>query len=75
MQFRIFRCGVCGHRMTVGRPRCGYCHSRKPFYRKVWPYALVLAILAFFAGTTALSFLLPHATEITSEPVRSSQSG
>jgi len=41
--------------MRVSGGRCGYCHSEKTMWRRVWPYGLILLVTVAFVGAAALS--------------------
>ena len=61
MVIRIFNCGVCRHKMRVGQSRCGYCHSKRPLHRTLWPYGTLAVIALVIAITNLLSVPGPDA--------------
>ena len=41
--------------MRVGQARCGYCHSKRPLHRTLWPYGMLAALAGLIALTNLLS--------------------
>lgn len=41
--------------MRVGQSRCGYCHSKRPLHRTLWPYGTAAVVGLVIAVTNLLS--------------------